>query len=595
MSSSSSSSKATWSRKRADRAGAAASRPCAGRGVASRRSARSPRATRGRGARVGASPVERSGRAVRLPGVRAARAPRRAPRARSRRRTEARSGRRRRGPGGPWRARARRGRARRAPGRPRERRGRRRAPVARAAASAARTDRPARDDRARERGAGPRGPGTASTARAWPSPSRPSSTSASTSPGSSSSRSRFETAGRERPTRSATSPSESPNSSSSTAYARASSTGGELLARDVLDEREQERVAVVRLAHERRHGRDARLARGPPAALAGDQLPAAARRAGGRRPAGGRPARGSTRRGRCSPRRRSGGAAGAGSRGSPSTGQLDEGRLRARPPISTSRPRPRPRLRGVRRARQAPSPPSSTRRRPVLRRSYALTGSPWLGASASRTERGTTVRKTSSPKWRRTSFETSAASRVRPSTIVSSTPASVELRVQPRPDELDRAEELREPLERVVLGLHRHEHAVGGGERVHGQRAERGRAVEEDEVVALARVAERVGEVALAVRRGRASSTTAPASSGAGRHELEVRERASAGRAARAGARRAGRRTSVPFARSPSPEVAFACGSRSMTSARSPASARQAARLIAVVVLPTPPFWFASA
>ena len=51
----------------------------------------------------------------------------------------------------------------------------------------------------------------------------------------------------------------------------------------------------------------------------------------------------------------------------------------------------------------------------------------------------------------------------------------------------------------------------------------------------------------------------------------------------------------MPLARSPSPEVAFACGSRSMTSARSPASARQAARLTAVVVLPTPPFWFAIA
>src|SRR5947208_5083979 len=45
----------------------------------------------------------------------------------------------------------------------------------------------------------------------------------------------------------------------------------------------------------------------------------------------------------------------------------------------------------------------------------------------------------------------------------------------------------------------------------------------------------------------------------------------------------------------PSPDVAFACGSRSMTSARSPASARQAARFTAVVVLPTPPFWFATA
>src|SRR5207247_5779961 len=45
----------------------------------------------------------------------------------------------------------------------------------------------------------------------------------------------------------------------------------------------------------------------------------------------------------------------------------------------------------------------------------------------------------------------------------------------------------------------------------------------------------------------------------------------------------------------PRPEVAFACGSRSTTSARWPASARQAARLIAVVVIPTPPFWVARA
>jgi len=51
----------------------------------------------------------------------------------------------------------------------------------------------------------------------------------------------------------------------------------------------------------------------------------------------------------------------------------------------------------------------------------------------------------------------------------------------------------------------------------------------------------------------------------------------------------------APFARIPSPEVAFACGSRSTRRTRSPASARHALRLTAVVVLPTPPFWFATA
>ena len=82
---------------------------------------------------------------------------------------------------------------------------------------------------------------------------------ASTSSGSSSRRMRFETVGFDRPTRSATSPSESPNSSISTAYARASSIGREVFARDVLDEAEQERVAVVRFAHDCRHASRARL------------------------------------------------------------------------------------------------------------------------------------------------------------------------------------------------------------------------------------------------------------------------------------------------------------------------------------------------
>src|SRR5207249_721785 len=46
----------------------------------------------------------------------------------------------------------------------------------------------------------------------------------------------------------------------------------ELLAGDVLDQAQQERVAVVGFAEESRNGGDASVARGPPAALAGDQL-----------------------------------------------------------------------------------------------------------------------------------------------------------------------------------------------------------------------------------------------------------------------------------------------------------------------------------
>jgi len=77
--------------------------------------------------------------------------------------------------------------------------------------------------------------------------------------------------------------------------------------------------------------------------------------------------------------------------------------------------------------------------------------------------------------------------------------ADGEVRVEAKPNQLDRLHELGEPLERVVLRLHRHENTVGGGERVHRQRPERGRTVEEDEVVLVGPRRERLGEVALVV------------------------------------------------------------------------------------------------
>src|SRR5690349_21992634 len=45
----------------------------------------------------------------------------------------------------------------------------------------------------------------------------------------------------------------------------------------------------------------------------------------------------------------------------------------------------------------------------------------------------------------------------------------------------------------------------------------------------------------------------------------------------------------------PMPVEALPCGSRSISSTRCPVAAKAVARLIAVVVLPTPPFWFATA
>jgi len=45
----------------------------------------------------------------------------------------------------------------------------------------------------------------------------------------------------------------------------------------------------------------------------------------------------------------------------------------------------------------------------------------------------------------------------------------------------------------------------------------------------------------------------------------------------------------------PSPVLALPCGSRSMISTLSPTAASAVPRLMAVVVLPTPPFWLAMA
>src|SRR5690242_365394 len=81
--------------------------------------------------------------------------------------------------------------------------------------------------------------------------------------------------------------------------------------------------------------------------------------------------------------------------------------------------------------------------------------------------------------------------------------ADAEIRVESPPDQLYRVQQLRQPLERVVLGLHTNQHAVGGGERVDRERPERGRAIEEDEVVAVAPGCQSLGEIALAVGTAR--------------------------------------------------------------------------------------------
>ncbi|HEX2126672.1 MAG TPA: hypothetical protein VHF45_08955 [Thermoleophilaceae bacterium] len=66
------------------------------------------------------------------------------------------------------------------------------------------------------------------------------------------------------------------------------------------------------------------------------------------------------------------------------------------------------------------------------------------------------------------------------------------------PRQLDNLERLLHALQREVLGLARDQRVVGGDERVHGQEPQRRRAVDEDEVVAVAHAAQRALEGELA-------------------------------------------------------------------------------------------------
>ena len=73
-----------------------------------------------------------------------------------------------------------------------------------------------------------------------------------------------------------------------------------------------------------------------------------------------------------------------------------------------------------------------------------------------------------------------------------------DLRVQVLAHHLQRVLELDEPAQREVLGLDRHDHAGRGDERVDRQQAERRRRVDQDVVVALRDVRERLLQRALA-------------------------------------------------------------------------------------------------
>ena len=246
--------------------------------------------------------------------------------------------------------------------------------------------------------------------------------------------------------------------------------------------------------------------------------------------------------------------------------------------ISAPSPRPRPRRRPVvsfmpgaplvddlaggleiaQRARASPGRRSSR----SGRRTAPRTPAPSAGSS---------VRSTWSPKCSRTSSATPAASRVRASYIVTRMVRDRQPRVEVLADHLHGLQQLPEALQRVVLRLDRDQHLRPGHQGVQRQQPQRGRAVDEDVVVALlprglgradARVGlERPEQPALPGHDADQLDLGARQVDG-GRHHPEIRRprgseppRPPAGRRRRAGrtsrARRAGAPRSAPSRRCP--------------------------------------------
>ena len=206
----------------------------------------------------------------------------------------------------------------------------------------------------------------------------------------------------------------------------------------------------------------------PPAALAGDQLVAAAVDRRGRGSAAARRSRRSTRPARRATPRRSGPAAGAGWARCRRPGSSTSGGRRPSTAVgsrragsASSRPLPSP----LRRAIAAPPWPRPGRRWPRASvGSNVMIGCPNDGASDSRTDAGDDRpaapcrRSARAPR-----CTTWSASLVRASYITQHDRADLERRVEVALDEVDVAQQLAEALERVVLALDRHQHLGGRG------------------------------------------------------------------------------------------------------------------------------------
>ena len=459
---------------------------------------------------------------------------------------------------------------------------------------------------------------SASSARAWPAESAPSSSASRTAAGSLRRRSAFATVARSLPTRSATSSCVRQKSSLQVAVGLGFLEGREVAALHVLDEREEKVVAVRdALAHDdgnlgeaREPGRaHAALARDDPVALAlprdedglEDPRPpdgprelreavvveAAARLAAVRVEEIERD--GAQGRGLGASARAEGMSA---ERPRPSAGFRDA--ITAAILAAGRRTRPaggRPAAGARGRSRDTPRRPSTARRRggSACRRT-----APRRGARSA----GRRFRRRPSPKCFRISSRTCRERFVRSSHIVATTPASAEARVEALSHAFDRREELGDALEREVLALDRHEDPVRRDERVHASEAtsDGGQSIE-DVFESVPQRVEPLGQAALAALFAHELHLGAHEVAVRG-HERQVgqvrrprdlleRRPAAAASRTRCGrawlCRRRARTSRCPAGRGPR-----GAPSRSRT-------ASDAARLIAVVVLPTPPFWFATA
>ena len=161
---------------------------------------------------------------------------------------------------------------------------------------------------------------------------------------------------------------------------------------------------------------------------------------------------------------------------------------------------------------------------------------------------------------------------------------------------LDRVDEVRQPFEREVLALHRDHHAVRGAQAVERQQRQCRRAVDQHEIVVAYDRRQRIASIDArdSPRRPVRLRRQPVRGSRAARRSRRLRDASAHPRSTRRPPALRRPCSSHAALSMPLPIVALPCGSRSMSRTRCPCAARLAARLTAVVVFPTPPFWFAT-